>query len=243
MSELTLSRLDGCGCAALADAPQPFRQDLPCGLQAEQATEYLERKGSQRGAGPNQLIYIGSEMEHRCFRLLEGVVRLVHIPPDGQRQIARLVFAGDFFGLTEIERSLSAEAVTQVRVLEYDIGRLQRLSDCNPRLGRQLTLALKESASSALEHVTLLNRRGMHQRLALFLLMLHRRLGIADLVSVPMSRGDIGAYVGLTTESVSRAFTDLRQQGIVENVNRTMVRLDLARLTDLAGLGETPASY
>ncbi|WP_262032621.1 Crp/Fnr family transcriptional regulator, partial [Microvirga sp. Mcv34] len=209
-------------------------EDLPCTLETEgQARSFLTRQAGRRTAAPGEVIVQGSHDESRCFRVLEGVVRLVTFFPDGTRQIVRFVFPGAYFGLTRAERALTAEAASPVALLEYDAGKLQRLAECNPLLGRQLANVLRADAGEALEHVGLLGRKDARKRLALFLRQLHQNLGLGDLVTVPMSRVDIADFVGLTVETVSRAFGYLRRQHLVEDVSRGVLRLDLAGLDHL----------
>ncbi|MBY0298711.1 MAG: helix-turn-helix domain-containing protein [Methylobacterium sp.] len=67
--------------------------------------------------------------------------------------------------------------------------------------------------------------------------MLHRHLGLGDVVPVPMPRTDIADYVGLTPETVSRAFADLRQRKVVNFFDRHLLRVDLPALVTIADGG------
>ncbi|MFC1458290.1 MULTISPECIES: Crp/Fnr family transcriptional regulator [Microvirga] len=218
------------GC--LCPDPRAWRlEDLPCTLETEdESRSFLIRQGGRRTVGPNEAIFAGGPTESRCFRVLEGVVRLVTFFPDGARQIVRFAFPGDYFGLTHAERLLTAEAVSPVVLLEFDAGKLQRLGECNPLLGRQLANVLRASASEALDHVGLLGRKDARKRLALFLRFLHQNIGLGDIVSVPMSRSDIADFVGLKIETVSRAFGYLRRRHLIDDVGRGVLRLDLVGL-------------
>jgi len=65
----------------------------------------------------------------------------------------------------------------------------------------------------------LLGRKTAREKVASFLLMLSRRAEQrgqpGNPVSVPMSRNDIGDFLGLTTETVSRTFTQLKSNGTI----------------------------
>jgi CRP/FNR family transcriptional regulator len=229
--ELNINALtDPVGC--LCADPVAWRlEDLPCTLATEEDTRsFLLRQAGRRAAAPNDVIVHGGQTESRCFRVLDGVVRLVTFFPDGTRQIVRFAFAGAYFGLTRAERALTAEAVSPVALLEYDAGKLQHLGECNPLLGRQLANVLRAGVSEAYDHVGLLGRKDARKRLAVFLRILYQNLGLGDLVSVPMSRADIADYVGLKIETVSRAFGYLRRQHLVDDVHRGVLHLDLAGL-------------
>jgi CRP/FNR family transcriptional regulator len=83
--------------------------------------------------------------------------------------------------------------------------------------------------AAAQEQMLLLGRKTAREKIASFLLMLSRRAAQRELpddpVSVPMSRNDIGDYLGLTTETVSRTFSDLKGKGIIELLPAAKIRL------------------
>jgi CRP/FNR family transcriptional regulator len=76
-------------------------------------------------------------------------------------------------------------------------------------------------------------RKDPRERLVLFLKLLHSRLGVGNVVSIPMTRADIADFIGLTIETVSRTFSALRKEHAIESINRSMNRVDLKRLNAL----------
>ncbi len=85
----------------------------------------------------------------------------------------------------------------------------------------------------------LLGRKTAREKIASFLLMLSRRSvqrgQNGNPVAVPMGRNDIGDYLGLTTETVSRTFTKLNQGGSINLPPGGKVEMaDRARLEDIA---------
>ena len=89
----------------------------------------------------------------------------------------------------------------------------------------------------------LLGRKTAQERIATFLLSLSeraiRRGETGDVVALPMSRGDIGDYLGLTIETVSRSFTRLRKRAVVDLSNlREAKILDRRALRDIAEIAE-----
>ncbi len=94
-------------------------------------------------------------------------------------------------------------------------------------------------AAVAQEQMLLLGRKNAREKIASFLLMLSGRAvwrgQMDNPVSVPMTRADIGDYLGLTTETVSRTFTQLRKSGMITLLPEGKVRLnDRNRLEDMA---------
>ena len=93
--------------------------------------------------------------------------------------------------------------------------------------------------AAAQDQMVLLGRKSARERVVSFILMLsnsairHGRPG--DPVFLVMSRTDIADYLGLTTETVSRAFTSLKKQGVIELLDEKQIRLSkLSILREIA---------
>ena len=87
-----------------------------------------------------------------------------------------------------------------------------------------LPLALR-NLTKAQEHLLVLGRQNAIERVAAFLVDLAERQGGLPQVDLPMSRTDIGDYLGLTIETVSRVFSKLKEAGVI--------RLPTARTVDI----------
>ena len=86
------------------------------------------------------------------------------------------------------------------------------------------------------DHMLLLGRKNAMERVASFLLEMDRRLANTGMVALPMCRRDIGDYLGLTLETVSRALSILHDKGILGFLGqsqRQIVLLDRPRLAEL----------
>ena len=80
----------------------------------------------------------------------------------------------------------------------------------------------------------LLGRKTAMERVATFLLEMDRRLAKTGMIALPMCRRDIGDYLGLTLETVSRALSELQQQGVLGlSGARQIVLRNRDRLADL----------
>jgi CRP/FNR family transcriptional regulator len=117
--------------------------------------------------------------------------------------------------------------------------KLELLLEKYPNMEHRLLSMASYELAAAPEQMLLLGRKSAREKIASFLLMLSRRATQrgqdGDPVSVPMSRNDIGDYLGLTTETVSRTFTQLKQGGIIALIQGGKVALsDRARLEDIA---------
>ena len=98
-----------------------------------------------------------------------------------------------------------------------------------PKMESRLLGMASNELVIAQEQMLLLGRKTAREKLASFLLMLSKRQvqrgGQADPVTVPITRADMGDYLGLTTETVSRTFTQLKRHGVIAILSGGRVQL------------------
>ena len=170
------------------------------------------------------------------FNVTAGALKFYKLLPDGRRQVLGFLFAGDFLGVGRRARyGFSAEALTPVRLCRFPRRKFMKLLDECPAFERELLCRASSELSAAQDQMLLLGRKTARERITSFLNGLSaraERLGASpDHIQLPMTGTDIADYLGLTTETVSRALTELRRQG--------RIRLNGAgdvRLLDPAGL-------
>ncbi len=183
------------------------------------------------------------------FTLVDGAAKLSRSMPDGRLQIVGFRFPGDLIGYTSRSHyPFDAELVSDATVCRMDRARLDAMSrDCTSLSHRMLELCAEDLAA-AQDQLGAMAHRSAEGRVATFLLMLHaaaRRKGMSGrTLSLPMTRMDIGDYLGLTIESVSRVFASLRRAGLLLEPSRGILRLvDVPALEHLAeadGTAGTP---
>ncbi|RUV54528.1 MULTISPECIES: helix-turn-helix domain-containing protein [unclassified Mesorhizobium] len=154
-------------------------------------------------------IYAQGEKAGAFYQVEFGAVRVYRLLADGRRQISAFHLAGETFGFeADTTHHFFAEAInaTGVRVFRFATG-----ADISSQL---LPLALK-GLTRAQEHLLVLGRQNAIERVAAFLVDMAERQGGLRQVELPMSRMDIGDYLGLTIETVSRVFTRLKDKGVI----------------------------
>lgn len=151
------------------------------------------------------------------YKVAKGVVRASRILDDGRRHIVAFYYPGDLFGIEAGDtREFSAEAVTDCVV--YCAQRTAAAADME-RSGftaRQLWSIMARELRRVQEHSFLLSRLSAVERVWAFLRDLSERQTGGRAVDLPMSRTDIADHLGLTIETVSRAFSQLRRSGAIE---------------------------
>jgi len=175
----------------------------------------------------------------RAYVLVECVVKLSRLLRDGKQQVVGFRFAGDILGYGAGKTyPFDAELLTEGHLCRIERSRLDALMRLYPQMERRLLdLCLKE-LSNTQEQLVTIGRRSAEARVASFLLGLaevHRLRGAkADELPLPMTRSDIGDFLGLTLETVSRSFAGFKRQKLIAEPGQHRLRiLDTAALLRL----------
>lgn len=214
--------------------PQPHRgDDGPPGL-ASLGTVVSIRRGSS--------VYREGEEALNWYRVVSGTGCTCKLLPDGRRQIGSFLHAGDFFGFEALgDYGFGAEAVTDMVVIRYSRRHTEALAQADGAVGRRFREIACRSLSTAYERLLTLGRKTATERVVGFLLELARMAPDGKTVSLPMSRCDIGDYLGLTLETVSRIFTTLKHDGLIELAGAHRVLLLDRPGLELMTEGDEPA--
>lgn len=191
--------------------------------------------------GPGEPLFDEGEPAKHVFNVTAGAIKIYKLLADGRRQMTGFLFPGDFLGLANDDSyAYSAEAVTFSTLCRFPRVKLEPLLERYPRMERRLLGIASHELAVAQEQMLLLGRKTAKEKVASFLLMLSqralRRGQKANPVSVPMSRNDIGDYLGLTTETVSRTFTQLKLGGRIALLANGKV--ELCDMADIRAVSE-----
>lgn len=165
------------------------------------------------------------------FKVIKGAVRSCKLLADGRRHIGDFFLAGDFIGLDAGETyAFVAEAVVETTLIRYSRRKVDAMIEKEPRVAQNLVEIMRISLAAARERMAMLGHMTAMERIASFLLNIAERASDGRVV-LPMTRTDIGDYLGLTMETVSRAFSQLKSDGIIKQ--QTMHEF---AITDRSGL-------
>ena len=236
----------------LADAqPRPGAPQSPCSacavrnitvcapLNPLELTEFSSITSKSTAEAGHPIFDEGEPASH-VFNVTEGLIKVYKLLPDGRRQVTGFLIAGDFLGLANDETyAYSAEAVTGAKLCRFSRKKLEGMLERFPQVERQLLSVASHELAAAQEQMLLLGRKTAKEKIASFLLGLSKRYEARGLSSnplhLPMSRNDIGDYLGLTTETVSRTFTQLKLSGSIRLLPGSMVELtDPEALEDIS---------
>jgi CRP/FNR family transcriptional regulator len=173
------------------------------------------------------LFHEGDAATH-YYKVVSGTLRSGKLLPDGRRHISDFFFAGDFIGVeAQGTHGTTAEAVGDATLVRCDRRQIDALIARSPRMSRFLLDRVCADLSAARTRMLLLSRMSARERLASFLLYIgaRNRRGDTDTIPLPMTRIDIGDYLGLTTETVCRTFAELKTAGLIEAVSPHELRV------------------
>jgi CRP/FNR family transcriptional regulator len=196
--------------------------------------------GPARLFGSREQIFLEGDVKTHLYRIESGTVCLYKMLSDGRRQIIEFAFEGDFIGLGGSRtHTVGAEAVSPARLRCLPIEGVRRRVAGDPRFAVALYDVMGAELAEARDLLLTVGRRSAIERVAAFLHALARRNARKGrdpgVVELPMTRTDIGDFLGLTIETVSRTITRLKTTGVIRLEQSSRVRiLDRARLAALA---------
>jgi CRP-like cAMP-binding protein len=213
---------------AFADRPvapgAAFAAGQPAGFEQSLAHASLRRVEAK------ELLFAEGDEASHLYRIETGAIALYKVLADGRRQVVGFAYPGDLIGLgVDGEHLMNAQAVKPTRVRCLPVTALREWAAKDPTLGFKLYEAVARELAATRDLMLTTGQRSAIERVAGFLLAFSRRnkRNGQDPTSfeLPMTRTDIGDFLGLTIETVSRTFTKLRQLGLIELPTSNHVRL------------------
>lgn len=199
---------------------------------------YYENICKSRGrVYPNQTtIYHQGDELNGFFRVNSGVVMVYRLLEDSQRQISGFYTEGDCFGLSADDYYQdTAVTVATSNIVNLTMSDVQK----SRNLQNDLFTVTCGQLNAAQVLITTLTKKTASEKVATFLLMqakCQKRSGEEFDIRLPMSRLDIADYLGLSIETVSRRFTELKSKGVISLPNRNTAHIcQLSKLKLLAG--------
>jgi len=214
----TRALMDGLGSEANLCVKCGSRSVGLCAPLDVAALDDMSGESERLSLDARDTIFHQGDTARHVFTLTEGMARLTRVLPDGRQSVIGFRFSGDILGFTPAaEHAFGAEMLTRGTVCRLDRKRLEQLFRRYPALERRfLDLCVKELAASQ-DHILALGRFSAEERVAAFLVSLaeaqERRGRAGPVFDLPATRADIGEFLGLTLETVSRAISAFRKRG------------------------------
>ena len=190
-------------------------------------------------------LFRASDQFESVFAVRSGAVKTYALSEEGEEQVTGFYLPGEIVGMDGISTAhhmSSAKALETSSVCEIPFSRLEDLSSRIPSLQHHFFSLMSREIQADRELHMLLSKKSADDRIAALLLSLsarQQRRGLsAQRIRLPMSRYDIGNYLGLAVETVSRIFTRFQQQGMLAVEGR---EIEILNRESLCGNGRLRA--
>ncbi|MCR4264612.1 Crp/Fnr family transcriptional regulator [Nitratireductor sp. ZSWI3] len=186
--------------------------------------------------------------------VVSGVLRVQKTISDGRQQIVGLLLPPDMFGRVFAPLSpFAIEAATDVTLCCFPRPAFEKLLTAHRELEHRMLLTVLEELDAAREWMLMLGCQTVAERVASFLLILHRRfkdscreadIGWARMyVEIPISRRDMAAYLGTTVETISRTIQTMARKNVIRMLDtRHFEIVDEKRMVKMSGREELAIS-
>ena len=177
------------------------------------------------------------------FKIRSGIVAVSRTLDDGRRQIVAVRAPGDCVGYLDQDGKYAFEgqALTDVEACAFDRRRFDAFAAKHPDLAAAVAEALSAALKQSGQDMLVLGQLRSTERVAHFLAeidtLYQQRAVSSRPLSLKMSRAEIGGYLGLTVETVSRSIGKLKDRGIISLLTSDeVVVLDSHKLRQIAKL-------
>ena len=222
---------------------------LPRGLDQNdmEKLEYVV-KGS-RPIHKGKHIFRANDPFVSFYAVRSGSLKAYIIDESGEEQIIGFYFPGEILGFDAIDKhhhTCSAVAMETSTYCSLAYEKINEICKEVPDLQNQMFRLMSRELTNENKLLLTINKRTAEERIATFLVSLSGRfqkLGYsAKEYNLPMSRQEIGNYLGLTIETVSRIFSKFQRNGLV-SINRKAIRIeDLSTLNAICNGFHTPSA-
>ncbi len=234
-----------------------FRSALPDGWAQSAIADQLCALGQHQRLARGEALLRDADHD-RLVYIAGGAAKLVTTPlatcKGGETsdivQVLAFHFAGDMISVlhqdaTDIAGDLRLIALDDCQLIAFSTDKFLDVAQGDPIILRWVLTRSLQALHHSRTRMMQLGHKSARQRIADFLVSMAERCSSttqeACRLVLPMSRRDIGDSLGLTIETVSRQFTDLREAGLIRTKGRSLVELlDLPALARAAGQSALP---
>lgn len=210
---------------------------LPHGMGKAEMDELDKIVKRQQPYQPGQHLYREGDHSRAIFAVRSGALKSYANTADGDEQVLGFTLPGELVGLDGMSEgvySSNSIVLETASVCELPYEKLEDMCHTLSGLNKQLMRVVGKEVTADQKMLLLLGKRKAEERLATFLLSLSSRYKARGLstteFNLPMSRQDIGNYLGLAIETVSRLFASFQKEGLLTVNRRQIVLTDMKRL-------------
>jgi CRP/FNR family transcriptional regulator len=215
---------------------------LPAGLDQQELEKVDRMVNRRRPIRRGDYLYRSGAALESLYAIRSGFMKSCVLREDGREQVAGFHMMGELMGLDAIgsERHIcDAVALEDSEVCEIPLAVLERLARDMPSLQQHFHRILSREIVRDHGVMLLLGTMRAEERLAAFLLNLSQRFAARGYSPTEfylrMTRQEIGSYLGLKLETISRALSRFHEEKLIEVRTRHLKILDMEALRGLTG--------
>ena len=220
---------------------------LPVGLAGDAIGQFEQLVGDQRRLRKGEALFHAGSPFAALYAIRVGSFKTSILAEDGREQVAGYHMLGEIIGLDGIasnSHTCGAVALEESEVCAIPFDRLEQLMHTIPGLQHNVRQTLAHEVGRNHGLMLLLGSMRAEERVVVYLLDLaerYRQRGYsASEFVLRMTREEIGSYLGLKLETVSRVFSRLQADGLVQAQGRDIKLLDPPMLNRLLGKDASP---
>lgn len=213
---------------------------LPVGFDADEMQQLDEIVAVRKKIKQGDYLFHHGDDFHALFAIRTGFFKTCVSSEDGREQVTGFQMAGEMMGLDGIvndQHNCDAVALENAEVCVMPFASVENLSREFPVLQRHVHKMMSREIVRENSVMMLLGNMRAEERLAAFLLNLVQRLHARGFsqseVTLRMTREEIGSYLGLKLETVSRTFSKFSDEGIIKVKQRYVRILDQEALKQI----------
>lgn len=198
-----------------------------------------QHKPLQRG----QKVFQPGDPFDSIYIVRSGSIQTYITMRSGEQQVLSFNLPGELAGFDGVSDDIftsTAETIEMTSLCEIPFTKLEELSGKIKTLQHQLHRIMSKEILTEQQLLVQLGKINAERRVAVFLLniseRMHARGFSAKEFQLPMTRGDIGNYLGLAVETVSRQFTHFQEEKIIAVSRKRIVINDIDKLRAIANL-------
>ena len=221
--------------------PPDHHRTLPLTIYSGLSTAEITRLDalvSHSMLQPGEYLFHQHTPGRSVYMLEEGMLMMERSSSTGRRQVMAFMHPGNFIGITHKEHyEFTVSALTKAKVREIPLKPFTDLQDEVPQLKDNVRRIGGNILAHTLDQVFALGQKKADERVCFLLKQLSGRLpqAQAHMIELMMTRQDIADYLGLTIETVSRAFGKLKREGVIDIYSaHTVEILDMKTVAELA---------
>jgi len=216
---------------------------LPVSLQSDDIVRLEEIVKRGKVLQKNELLYRSQDTFRSVYVIRSGYIKTYCNTERGDEQITGFYYPGEIIGLDGIGKNFyvnNAKALDTTAVCELPFDSFQQLSAQLPSLQSHFFQLMSQEITADQQLIAMLAQKTAEQKVATFLVITSARNVRRHLsglhFDLPMSRTDIGNFLGLTIETVSRILTKLNKDGVVAIKNKDVQINDINHLREIANI-------